>query len=216
MRNVRYAGFAGVLSFGLLVVAGLISPLWNLPPTDAGIREIAQYAADHRGDLIAALYVFGLAMALFLFFAAGLYAWLREREPPPRVLSTAFAFGAISLATLVFAGFVPMSALAYRAPPLEAQTLFDLAFGLLAFSGLPTAVALFAYAGLVLGSTRALPAWTGWPALIAAVAHVAIAASFAFSHGFLSLEGAAIVVIPSTLFVWILATAIALVRVPDG
>ncbi|MEA2442269.1 MAG: hypothetical protein QOH76_3693 [Thermoleophilaceae bacterium] len=48
-----------------------------------------------------------------------------------------------------------------------------------------------------------------------AAAHVAIAASFAFSSGFLSLEGAAIVVIPSTLFLWILATAAVPLRAPE-
>ena len=214
MRAVRQAGWAGVLCFVLILAAFLVSPLWDLPPTSAPGAEIAAYTHDHRGQLIAAMLVYGLAMALFLFFAAGLYAWLKRREPPPGVLSTAFGFGAVSLTTTVFAGFVAFCVLIYRVrDPAVAGTLYDLTFGLLAFSGLPTAVALGAYAGLVIPG-RTLPAWTGWFAALTALAHVAIAASFAFSNGFLSLEGAAIVVIPTTLFLWVLVTGVALVRVP--
>jgi hypothetical protein len=212
MLAARQAGAAGILCFVLILAAFLVAPLWDLPPTSASGAEIAGYTHDHRGQLIAAMLVYGLAMALFLFFAAGLCAWLKGREPAPGVLSTAFGFGAVSLTTTVFAGFVAFCVLIYRVPdPAVARPLYDLTFGLLAFSGLPTAVALGAYAALVIPD-RALPPWTGWLACLAAVAHVAIAASFAFSSGFLSLEGAAIVVIPTTLFAWVLATGVALFR----
>src|SRR4051812_3743326 len=212
MLAVRQAGAAGVLCFVLILAAFLVAPLWNLPPTSASGAEIAAYTHDHRGQLIAAVLVNGLAMTMFLFFAAGLYAWLKRREPAPGVLSTAFGLGAVSLTTTVFTGFVAFCVLIYRVPdPAVARTLYDLTFGLLAFSGLPTAVALGAYAALVIPGGP-LPAWTGWLAALAALAHVAIAATFAFSSGFLSLEGAGIVVIPTTLFLWVLATGVALFR----
>jgi hypothetical protein len=84
-------------------------------------------------------------------------------------------------------------------------------FGLLALSGIPTAVCLGAYAALVLRN-RCLPAWTGWLAILAVDAHILIAASF-MSHGsFLSLEGAVIVAVPATFFAWILATSAVLLR----
>jgi hypothetical protein len=92
--------------------------------------------------------------------------------------------------------------------------LSDLSFGLLAASGVPTAVACGAYATVV-RRTRALPAWTAWIAVFAAAAHVLIAATFLFDSGFLSLEGQVITWIPATMFAWILGTSVALLRVPD-
>jgi hypothetical protein len=214
MRAVRQAGWAGVLCFVLILGGFLVAPMWDLPPTSASGAQIAAYTHAHRGQLIASVLVYALAMALFLFFAAGLYAWLKRRESPPGVLSTAFGLGAASLSATVFAGFVAFCVLTYRVPdPAVARTLYDLTFGLLAFSGLPSAVALGAYAALVIPGGF-LPAWTGWLAALSALAHVAIAGSFAFSSGFLSLEGAGIIVIPTTMFLWALATGVALVRAP--
>jgi hypothetical protein len=102
---------------------------------------------------------------------------------------------------------------AYRPqePPL-AQALYDLTFGLLALSGIPTAVCLGAYAGLVSKGGR-LPRWTAWLAVVGALAHLLIAASFVSRTGFLSLEGEVIIVVPATFFAWIVATSAVLLRV---
>ena len=200
------------MSFVLLAIGNFISPLWDIPATSAPAAEFARYAGDNRGELIAGVFTFGLAMAAFLFFAAGLAVLMYRRDA---LLATAFALGAATLTAVVFVGFVPILVLAYRTPaPSEAHTLVDLTFGILAFSGFPTALATGAYAEFI-RRTRALPAWTGWLGALAAVAHVAIGATFAFSSGFLSVEGAAIIFIPAALFVWMLGTGIALVRAPD-
>src|SRR2546426_908956 len=81
--------------------------------------------------------------------------------------------------------------------PALAQALRDMTFGLLALSGIPTAVCLGAYAEVVLRS-RSLPAWTAWLAGIGAVAHVLIAASFVSHGAFLSVEGSVIYLVPGT------------------
>jgi hypothetical protein len=86
---------------------------------------------------------------------------------------------------------------------------------MLAISGAPTAVALFAYAAHVWRSL-VLPRWTAVLAGIAAVAHVALLASFVVSDGFFSLEGQVITAIPATLFAWILGTSIAMLRAERG
>jgi hypothetical protein len=57
-----------------------------------------------------------------------------------------------------------------------------------------------------------LPAWTGWLAAFATAAHVLIAASFFFESGFFSLEGGVIVAIPTTMFLWLLAASVSLLR----
>jgi hypothetical protein len=118
---------------------------------------------------------------------------------------------------LILAGFVPATVGAYRPQdPAMALALRDLTFGLLALSGLPTAVCLGAYAALV-WRHRPLPAWTAWLAVVGAVAHVVIAASFLGRSGVLSLEGEVIVFIPATFFAWILAASAVLLRAqPPG
>src|SRR5439155_1621267 len=133
--------------FALIVVAIFVAPpLWNAPGTMATGSRVAAYAQHYRGRIIASLLLYGLAMGLFLCFTAGLSAWLRERERPPHALSAIVAFGAVALAVLVMAAFVPAYMLSYRAQPATiAGPLADLTFGLLALSGVPTAACLAAY-----------------------------------------------------------------------
>jgi hypothetical protein len=211
MRTARVIGLAGVASFVLIVVAALVAPpLWNAPDTTASAAEIAAYTQQDRGRTIASLFIYSLGMGLFLCFTAGLSAWLRQSEPGSQPLTTTFAFGAVALVALVLAGFVTAGVGTYRPQqPAVAQALYDLTFGLLAVSGIPTAVCLGAYAALVLPGRR-LPDWTGWLALVGVLAHVLIAASFIDRSGFLSLEGDVVIWVPGTFFAWIFATSVAL------
>jgi hypothetical protein len=151
-------------------------------------------------------------MGLFLCFTGGLWSWLRQRESSPQLLSAIFAFGAISLTVLILAAFATAGVMSYEPQqPALAVALSNITFGLLALSGIPTAVCLGAYGTLVL-RTSCLPAWTGWLAWLAADAHLLIAASFMSHSGFLSLEGGVIVVVPALFFAWILATSTVLMR----
>jgi hypothetical protein len=212
-RATRAIALAGLASFVLIVAATVVlPPLWSGPGTNAPAARVAAYVQAHHARTLAALFIYSVAMGLFLCFAGGLWSWLRRREPAPQPLSSAFAFGAVALAVLIFAGFATTGAISYRPhQPELAVALNDVTFALLALSGIPTAVCLGAFALLVLRH-RCLPAWTGWLAMLAADAHVLIAAS-TLSHGsFLSLEGAVIVAVPATLFAWILATSVVLLR----
>jgi hypothetical protein len=209
----RLIGLAGLTSFVLIIVATFVAPpLWNSPGTTASAARVTAYSQHYGGRIIGSLLIYSLAMGLFLCFTAGLWAWLRERERPPQALSALFAFGAIGLTVLILAAFVPGYLLSYRTQPTAiAVPLADLTFGLLALSGIPTAVCLAAYAELV-ARLRCLPAWTAWLAIIGALAHLVIAASFVSHGAFLSLEGSVIVWVPATFFVWILATSAVLLR----
>lgn len=212
-RATRLISLAGLGTFALIIVATFVAPpLWNAPGTTASAAHVAAYVQENHARAIASLYIFSLAMGLFLCFAAGLWSWLRQTEPAPQPLSAVFAFGAIGLAVLIFAAFATAGVLSYRPQqPALAGSLADMTFGLLALSGIPTAVCLGAYAALVLRH-RCLPAWTAWLAVLAALTHVFIAASF-MSHGnFLSLEGSVIVWVPGTFFAWILAASVVLLR----
>ena len=212
-RPTRLIALAGLASFDLIVVAIFVAPpLWNAPGTMATGSRVAAYAQHYSGRIIASLLLYSLAMGLFLCFTAGLSAWLRERERPPHALSAIVAFGAVALAVLVMAAFVPAYMLSYRAQPATiAGPLADLTFGLLALSGVPTAACLAAYAALVMRS-RCLPVWTALLAEGSALAHVLIAASFVSHGAFLSLESPVIVWVPATFFAWIAAASLALLR----
>jgi hypothetical protein len=211
--STRATAVVGLASFALIVVAGLIEPLWLVPGTNASPREVAAYVGDYRTGFLVAVFVFGVAMAGFLAFSVGLWSWLRRRPGVAEPVAATFVLGVVSLCTVVFAGFAVMLVFAYRAPAVaDPRLLYDLCFGLLAISGIPTALALGSYAWIVLGAARPLPAWTGWVAALAAAAHVLIAATFFFEGGFFSLEGGVIVAIPTTMFLWLVAASFSLLR----
>jgi hypothetical protein len=210
---MRLVGVLGLASFALIIVSAFLSPpLWSAPGESSSAVHVAAYLQANHQRTIASLYTYSLAMGLFLCFSAGLWSWLREVEPTPQSLSAVFAFGAVALTVLVLASFATAGVGSYRPQsPALAVALSDMTFGLLALSGIPTAVCLGAYAALVLRH-RFLPVWTGWLAAFAALAHIVVAASF-MSHGsFLSLEGAVNVVVPATFFAWILAAGAVVLR----
>ncbi len=217
LRFPRLAAFAGLASFDLIIIAAFVAPpLWNAPGTGASGARVSAYAQHYASRSTAALLIYSIAMGLFMCFAAGLWAWLREREGAPHALSSVFAFAAIALVILILAAFVPGYMLSYRTQPsVIAGPLADLGFGLLALSGLPTALCLASYATLVT-RLRCLPPWTAWLAGAGALAHVLIAASFVSHGGFLSLESSVIVWVPATFFAWIFATSAALLRKPPS
>jgi hypothetical protein len=212
----RVAGAAGAVGFALAVIgSGVIgafedSSLFQFPGTGSSTAEFGAFAAAHRSLGLAAMVLNSLAVGLWLLFGAGV--WLKLREGGESFLSACFALGVAGFVTLIFAGFVPFFVLTYRAGDVaDPRLLYDLTFGMLAMSGVPTTVALGAYAALVLRTGR-LPRWTAWLAAIGACAHVLLLASFLVTDGFFSLEGQVITAIPATLFIWILGTSVAMLR----
>jgi hypothetical protein len=208
----RAIGAISVVCFALLIVATLIEPLWDWPPTGASSAEVARFMAANRDGVIAAVTIYTLGMALYLAFCAALWSLMARRSDVSDMLATIFGASSVAQVAVVFAGFAPTLVLAYRAPEVAgARELRDLSFGILGLSGAPTAVALGAFAAIALRG-RLIHAASTWLAVLAAVAHVAIVFTFAFESGFLSLEGFGIVAVPGTMFAWMLATAIALLR----
>jgi hypothetical protein len=197
----------------VLGVAGvIIDEMWTIPGTGASAGEIAGFVDMHRSALLAAVILTVAGVALWLLFGVGVWVWMRETASGDSFLSTCFVVGLVSFVTLLFAGFTSFLVLVYRAPePSDPRLLYDLAFGLLAMSGVPTMLALGAYAAHVFGDRR-LPAWTAWVAVAAALANLVLLASLVIRSGFFSREGGVVIAIPGTLFVWILATSVVLLR----
>jgi len=209
----RLIGLAGLFCFDLIVAATFIAPpLWDAPGTRSSATAVALYGQRNATRITISLFVFSLAMGLFLCFAGGLWSWFRHREGDPQILSSIFGLATVAASVLILAGFVPIYLLGYRSQPANvAGLLGDLTFGLLALSGIPTALFLAVYAALVI-RLGGLPKWTAYVAAVGACAHVLIAASF-LSHGtFLSLESEVTVWVPATFFLWILVVSAAFYR----
>jgi hypothetical protein len=209
---IKLAGVAGLVSIALGIAGAIVDEMQTFPPTGASASEIVGYAGAHRSALLVAMVLSTVAVGLWLAFGVGVWVWLRETTGSVSVLSVCFLVGLVSFITLLFAGFTVAFVLFYRAPNApDPRLLYDLAFGLLAMSGVPTALAIGSYAAQVFSDSR-LPTWSAWVAAVVALAHIVLLASLVISSGFFSLQGGVIIAIPAMLFAWITATSIILLR----
>jgi hypothetical protein len=209
---IKLAGLAGVVSIALGIAGSIVDEMRTFPGTGAKAGEIAGYVDAHRSALLVAMVLSTAAVGLWLPFGVGVWVWLRETTGSVSLLAVCFLVGLVSFVTLLLAGFAVFFVFVYRAPEAsDPRLLYDLAFGLLAMSGVPTALALGSYAAQALRDSR-LPDWTAWVAVVAALAHLGLLASLVITNGFFSLEGGVIIAIPATLFAWIAGTSIVLLR----
>jgi hypothetical protein len=210
--TIKLAGLAGVVSIALGIAGAIVDEMRTFPGTGATAAEIAGYVDAHRSVLLVAMILSTAAVGLWLLFGVGVWLWLRETTGNVSALSVCFLVGLVSFVTLLLAGFTVAFVFFYRAPEAsDPRLLYDLAFGLLAMSGVPTALALGSYATQVFRDS-CLPRWTAWIAAVAALAHLVLLASLVITSGFFSLEGGVIIAIPATLFAWITGVSIVLLR----
>ena len=210
--TARTGGLAGIVGIGVPAVGLAVLPIWDFPATaDTGAR-VAAFAAGNRAALQVTMALNTAGVTLWLVFGAAVWVRLRAELPPDSVLPGCVAVGATGFVTLLLAGFTSFDVLVYRHPgAAESQVLYDLTFGLLAMSGMPTAVATAAFATAVY-RYRALPRVTGHLAAVTAVVHVLLLLSLVVPSGALSLEGLSITVVPAFLWAWILCTGVVLLR----
>jgi len=210
--ETKIAGLAGVVSIALGMAGVIVDQMQTFPGTGATTGEIAGFVGTHRSALLVGMLLSTAAVGLLLVFGVGVWLRLRQMTGNEGVLSGCFIVGLGGFVTLLLAGFTSFFVLVYRAPaPSDPRLLYDLAFGMLAMSGVPTALALGSYAALVFRG-GCLPRWTADLAVIAALAHLVLIASLVITSGFFSLAGGVTMAIPATLFAWIIGTSIVLMR----
>jgi hypothetical protein len=204
-RVARWAGTLGVL---IPAVAIPIYPIWSFPSTQTSGAEIARWVSAHHDRLVASQLLYTVGVGLWLLFGAGVWTHLRDRLPAGSPLAAGFATGFVGLVTLVLGGFTVFNVQIYRPRSAELSTLlYDLAFGMLAMSGIPTAIALGCFA-IAVYRHDVMRRSTAHIAVVAAVAHVLLLVAFVESTGPLSLQGFLVVWgIPLLLFAWIGHTA---------
>jgi hypothetical protein len=214
---IRLAAIAGLASIPLGIAGVLIDRMWTFPDSSASSAQIAVFVSAHRSALLVAMVLSTATVGLWLWFGVGVWRWMQASAAGDGVLCGCFLVGLISFTTLLLAGFTAFFLLVYRAPaPSDPRLLYDLAFGLLAMSGVPTALALgayaaHAYAAHAYGAQRAL--WSARLALLGSVAHLLLLASLVLRSGFFSLAGGVTIAIPATLFAWITGTALVMIAV---
>lgn len=206
----RVVRWAGVLGFALPALTLMVYPIWSFPVTQTPARDVAQWAAVHHDRLVVTMLLNTVGVTIWLVVGGALWTFLRDRLPVKSILPACFGAGFIGCITLLLSGFTAFDVMLYRHHSAEtASLLYDLAFGLLAMSGMPTVVALACFAVAVYNH-RVLPLYTAHLALVAAVVHPLLLLAFIVEDGPLSLEGFSITGMPGLLFAWILGTALAM------
>jgi hypothetical protein len=204
----RVARWAGTLGVVIPAVAIPVYPIWSVPLTQTSGGDIALWASAHHDRLVVTQLLYTVGVALWLVFGAAVWTHLRNRLPAGSHLATAFGVGLVGLVTLILSGFTAFDLLLYRPRSAELSgLLYDLTFGLLAMSGIPTTVALGSFA-IAVYRHRVLRRSTAHVAAIAAATHVVLLAALIAPTGPLSLEGFLVTWgIPILLFAWIGHTA---------
>jgi len=192
--------------------AGGVSDLVSSGTQTSG-ADVAMWATTHHDRLLVMMLLNTAGVLLWFVFGAAIWAYLRDRLPDRSLLPTCFGAGFIGYVTLILSGFTAFDLLLYRPHSVETSTLlYDLTFGFLAMSGIPTAVSLASFAVAVY-FYRTLPRYTAHLAITAAAVHPLLLVAFIAHDGPLSLEGFSTTAgIPFFLFAWILGTALAMPR----
>lgn len=208
VSSARVARWAGVLGVVIPAIAIPVYPIWSCPSTRTSGADVARWAAAHHDRLVVTQVLYTVGVALWLVFGAAVWTHLRDRLPARSTLAVCFGGGFAGVVILILSGFTAFDLLLYRPRSAEVSTLlYDLTVGLLAMSGVPTAVALAAFAVAVY-RYRVLPRSTAHLAVVATAAHVLLLAAFIAPDGPLSLQGFLVVWgIPFLLFAWIMQTA---------
>jgi hypothetical protein len=208
----RVARWTGVLGILIPTIGLVIYQIWSFPGTRASGADIASWAAANHGRLVATMLFYTIGVTMWLTFGAAVWSYLRNRLPTGSTLPIGFGAGLIAYVTLLLAGFTAFNLLLYRLPEESIATLlYDLTFGLLAMSGMPTAMSLTFFAVAVYRQ-KMLSRFTAHLAVATAAAHVLLLVGFIAHAGPLSLEGFSITGIPALLWAWILTTALSMPR----
>lgn len=206
------ARWVGTLGFALPALTLAAYPIWSFPGTQTSGTEVARWAALNHDRLVVTMLLNTVGVTLWFAFGAAVYAVLRDRLPARSMLPMCFAASFFGCVTLLLSGFTAFNVLLYRDHGAEtAVLLYDLTFGLLAMSGMPTVVALGSFAAAVYVH-HALPRYTAHLAVAGAAVHPLLLVTFIVRDGPLSLEGISITAMPAFLFSWILGTALAMPR----
>jgi hypothetical protein len=159
----RVTGLAGL---GTAVLFGVGNALWAFDQPEAGApaREIVAFYTDHSEWIVAGASLSLLAAALFILFASGVRAILREHEGDDLIATTAFGGALLLVAAGIGAETINMVG-ALRADdgkltPELGRALFEISY-ILGYpgAGVGIGVLVLATAAVALRTGALMPRW---------------------------------------------------------
>lgn len=213
----RSAGYSGI-AFVVVAIAGAALP--GVPPdSTARTGEIADFLNAHRSMWLLSTWFALPAGVFFLWFAAGLNAYLRALREPDEALLSWGAAGAVAAVTMYFTFSAIQAALIYHSAAVGGSDFlrggFDILNILAAYFFAPFAVFVGA-ASLNARRHGVLPRWISSLGFIAAAVDAVGTLAPLFRGGPLAPGGFFVVIGFVVPMLWITAISIALVRTPSS
>ena len=216
MDGPKAVAACGVISMVAYLVAFAIVSA-DAPDSGSAGVQIAEYASDHRSELLAAYLLLALGLAVLMVFAAGVYRIITPGDDAGEGgwLAMASLASAVAAAGIFGAGTALFMTVAYRpaTDPALVRALWDagwLAWNTAGF-GFSAWIAIVAIATF---RNRVLPSWTAWIGVPVAV--IGFVGPFAVKAGTgpFSPQGWFAAVVALTFGAWVLAISVAAWRFP--
>ena len=164
----RLLPLLGILAVALIVASVVIGG--ETPDTDDPVAEIVEFYTDNDDDIVVGSILLMLAAAVFLTWSVQLRGVLYRSEGDTGTRSTLGFAGSVIFAVgmAIFAGLgIALGDTPEKLDPSVLQTLHVLNMQMFPPLAVGTFLTLLGY-GLAIIATRALPAWMGWVAVVAA------------------------------------------------
>jgi hypothetical protein len=221
LKNIRIAGTLGVIA---CIIAFAEFPLWFVGesmPRFWDETAFSEFVARHNMLYLTRTLMDLFILSLLIVFFGGFRYLIVIKNASYEWLATTFLVVAAIYTTLTlisdsFAGTIGLHTLDEKVNPTVVRTLNEstlLLYGSVTESLIATMMVI---AGILIFRTKALPRWTGWLALFAAVWNLAFVPTMYFGTDFTKFYSAAgdgpAATAPVAFVIWILSTAICMMR----
>jgi hypothetical protein len=216
LHTVRSGGFAGI-AFIVLIVLSVAIPGVLPPDNSASPQEIGAFADAHRVALLIAGWLGIPSVALFVWFAVGLYRWLISVSATNDEGAPLFALinGVIASAIAAVSSCLQLVLVFHGSADLGPQLVRAL-FDMLSITGaVVIGLSAFFFFGASLSGARhgSLPSWLCWLGYLVALANLAASVSCVYKSGPMALgtilPGFVLSIVPFAI--WILLAAIVMI-----
>jgi hypothetical protein len=217
----QWAGAFGLAACLLTVIEFPLLMLGGMPPSFSNIQAFSAYVSRtnvfylHRTLLDMFIFVFLMA------FMAGFRQVIIRKRPEREWLATSFfgigmVYSALTLVSDSVTGGVGLDSVGGNPDPTAIRALTESTILMFGSVGLILIAALLFLAGYLIITDAALPKWTGWVAIAAAILNFAFIPSMYFGNdpqGFYTASGWGPAVAATFPFLlWILVASIVMVR----
>jgi hypothetical protein len=204
-RSAAYSGIVGAIVF---VLSGVLPGMF--PPINAGSADLSTYISSHAFTLALSAWLAIPAVAFILWFAYGLFDYLRDPQDRDRSLGQWGRGGAVVWAALTLASSALLATGAIRPPGATASLPAFYVFSVTLFVFAMGAFAAFAF-GVAHESRRksALPGWLNAFGYLVFLVDLAYTLCI-FGTGTWSITGYGAIVAPTLSGLWIFVASIAL------